>query len=542
MGVWHAAILLLLLAAVVPRPAGTIAVTSVPLFTFRCRRLPLLGAGTLPKESTWYVGQKYYGTANAVKSNGSGWSDLGNFTAGNRAKAAATYQNSYMKSWFAMTTNVAVYPVSSVTNVTCQLRFTGRDASSDPAAGTTTVSGRLYPDGECGTVYGNGSACWVARDWRSCAWLGLVMTRSDHSNHSHVIGAPVVQTMRAFNEKQYWPILRALPPIPKRPTQFPVMDYFSGGDSDLDAALDAVDALSLLGLHGLMANFQQPDIASRLRARGHDIISGGTFVLGAGGTEEHPGLACVSDVNSSCNFHVWDHKHAKDADLINGSQIRQWAESTAAPYLQAGYRGKVSMLAQADEPAWSWDASVPPVQTSPRVRGMWEQYLMKQGLTPAAFGHSQFPPPIGRYAAGAGRGVAAVNCSQSALSPLEARKLYYWSGRFSSYSASEYMRNTTLALQAAFGQKDLGVYANYYNWAGQLFEPSPGSSNDSASMSFDWFEAAKLKAGSTLWTEDWFTDLDSYHWSFLASKLRSAAQDSPYANELNFAGYTVPTR
>ena len=101
-------------------------------------------------------------------------------------------------------------------------------------------------------------------------------------------------------------------------------------------------------------------------------------------------------------------------------------------------------------------------------------------------------------------GVASVNSSQS--SPLTARTLFYWSARFSSYAASQYMRNTTLALQAAFQQPDLGVYANYYNWAGQPYEPAASAtSNDSATMSFDWFEAAKLKAGSILWTVSLFT-------------------------------------
>jgi hypothetical protein len=163
------------------------------------------------------------------------------------------------------------------------------------------------------------------------------------------------------------------------------------------------------------------------------------------------------------------------------------------------------MIAQADEPSWSWDSSVPPVQTSPRVRGMWQRYLKMQGLSPSDLGiHSSSSwdsvIPIGRYEAGAGRGVAAVNGSLATA--IELRRLYYWSARFSSYSAAEYFRNTTLALQAAFGQKDLGVYANYFNWAGQPFEPVASAvSNDSASMSFDWFEAAKLRAGTTLWTE-----------------------------------------
>ena len=371
------------------------------------------------------------------------------------------------------------------------------------------------------------------------------MYRENHTNHSDVTGAPVVQTMRQFNEQQYWPAMRALPPVPTRPKTFPVMDYFMQGDSDLDGALDAVDALSQLGLHGLMGfQFSQPEIARKLRANGHGIISGSSFVLGAGGTEEGNGRACANDVNSSCAFHLWDRKNATDSDLINATQIRKWAEATAAPFLEAGYTdaGQVSMLAQADEPSWSWDASIPPVRTSPRAQAMWQEYLEGQNLAPSDLGHATWGTvvPIGRYEAGSGRGIASVNASTAC--PIELRRLYYWSARFSSYSSADYMRKTTLALEEAFGQKGLGVYANYFNFGGQPFEPSASQgNNDSAAMSFDWFEAAKLRAGTTMWTEDWFIDGDAaaYHWSFLAGKLRSAVQDSPFADELTFAGYTV---
>jgi hypothetical protein len=92
---------------------------------------------------------------------------------------------------------------------------------------------------------------------------------------------------------------------------------------------------------------------------------------------------------------------ATDADLINATQIRAWAEQTAAPFIAAGYTnpGQVSMVAQADEPSWSWDAAVPPVHTSPLVRAMWEQYLKMQGLVPADLGQSTWDAvyPIGRH-------------------------------------------------------------------------------------------------------------------------------------------------
>jgi hypothetical protein len=88
-------------------------------------------------------------------------------------------------------------------------------------------------------------------------------------------------------------------------------------------------------------------------------------------------------------------------------------------------------------------------------------------------------------------------------------------------------------------------YCNWCNWGGQPFAPGDRSSaasgsNNSARMAHDWFEHAALRGGTTLWTEDWFPDEDAYHWSFLISKLRSAAYDSPYADEIDFAGYSVP--
>lgn len=129
--------------------------------------------------------------------------------------------------------------------------------------------------------------------------------------------------------------------------------------------------------------------------------------------------------------------------------------------------------------------------------------------------------------------------------PVEQRRLYYWSARFSSWSASQYFANTTRALQAAFNDPYLGVCkllcpdptagcmdtistpctsvshdqqsrehfvlstdANWFNWGGQPFAPgdmlsAASGSNNSARLSFDWFEHAAMRGGTTLWTEDW---------------------------------------
>ena len=59
-------------------------------------------------------------------------------------------------------------------------------------------------------------------------------------------------------------------------------------------------------------------------------------------------MACSYDKNASCNFHLWDHKNAADADLLNGTEIQEWAQSFAAGFHAAGYKpGEVSMVALA---------------------------------------------------------------------------------------------------------------------------------------------------------------------------------------------------
>lgn len=436
-----------LLAA--PPTARSIEVEDVPLFAFKCRRAAV--DGPMPPKSTFYVGEEYYGTANAVSSNGTGWSAVGNFSAADRAKAAATYQNTYMARWYAMTTTIGVYPVVNNSNISCVLTFIGRDAGAAP---DVTVTGRLYPAGECVPVH---APCAAA--WQSSSWLGLVMYREDHANATNVTGAPVVTTMREFNAQKYWGMLNSLPAIPKRPSRFPFIDSFAGGDSDLDNYLSAVTALSTLGLHGIGAG-TQPEVVARLRALGHNLTTGGTFVLGASGSQERPDEACAFDKNSSCNFHPWDHKLATDADLVNDTEIAEWASSFAAGFAAAGYSPEeITGVAQADEPSWTWDSSVPPVDTSPRVRDMWVHYLRSQGLAPEDIGHTEWGDvlPIGREAAGAGQKVAAINSSQLQPGSLAKRRLFYWTSRFSSWSASQYMANTTRALQEAIGNPKLGV-------------------------------------------------------------------------------------
>jgi hypothetical protein len=53
-------------------------------------------------------------------------------------------------------------------------------------------------------------------------------------------------------------------------------------------------------------------------------------------------------------------------------------------------------------------------------------------------------------------------------------------------------------------------------------------------------EAGRYKAGSMLWTEDWFSEAYASEWSYLAARMRCAARLG--GPEVQFGGYIVPVR
>jgi hypothetical protein len=66
--------------------------------------------------------------------------------------------------------------------------------------------------------------------------------------------------------------------------------------------------------------------------------------------------------------------------------------------------------------------------------------------------------------------------------------------------------------------------------------PAPASDCKADYGSMDWFEAGRLRAGTMLWTEDWFGDSKASEWTYLAARLRSAAK----LGHVQFGGYIVP--
>ena len=72
--------------------------------------------------------------------------------------------------------------------------------------------------------------------------------------------------------------------------------------------------------------------------------------------------------------------------------------------------------------------------------------------------------------------------------------------------------------------------------------------SDEYSLLYFSFLAGRLRAGSVLWTEDWFGDDKASEWSYLGSRLRSAARLGGVRsgakggddNAVGWGGYIVP--
>ena len=124
----------------------------------------------------------------------------------------------------------------------------------------------------------------------------------------------------------------------------------------------------------------------------------------------------------------------------------------------------------------------------------------------------------------------------------------YWSIRFAAFDVVSFYSQATAALIAANGGEAFSIYTNCNNFHGRLFTPGsvhvqPGTgvaTRGADRGGMDWMEAGRYKAGSMLWTEDWFSEAYASEWSYLAARMRCAARLG--GPEVQFGGYIVPVR
>ena len=85
--------------------------------------------------------------------------------------------------------------------------------------------------------------------------------------------------------------------------------------------------------------------------------------------------------------------------------------------------------------------------------------------------------------------------------------------RFVAWDSSRYLAQATRNLESLLAP-EATIYVNWNNMASHWYFPTPGGTGY---VSHDWFEHARERGGTQLWTEDWFGDGQSWQWSYYAA-------------------------
>jgi hypothetical protein len=289
---------------------------------------------------------------------------------------------------------------------------------------------------------------------------------------------------------------------PIRPQHFVLVDRFIGGDDDRLDWREGITNLARLGVTALMV---PPDNIQR------ELLAETGGVKTAGAVYSPPGYAFASQ--NSPNKPV--------------ESPVDWAAALAKPYLASGFASSdVAWFAMSDEPGWYYPSQYAMLRDAPAVE-RFHSYLKANGLQPSDFDQPDW------------QSVTAIGRSQ--FKDLPSKRLFYWTQRFFSWDSSRYFAECSSALERAFSPSLL-VATNWNFFSGRLYVPGAVANNpdkqspDVAMGGQDWFEFARMRGGSVLWTEDWFPDSQAYQWSFYSAKLRSAATKG----NVMFGGYVVP--
>jgi hypothetical protein len=300
--------------------------------------------------------------------------------------------------------------------------------------------------------------------WRGlqgfCDDLGIVVGKQKST------GAPIVETFRGYNARKYWPKFQALPEPKHRIKRFPIMDGFRTGDGDLQAQREALRAASKLGLHGLTLSnpawMQQQELGYKL-----------------------------TSVRSEVALLEWD-LNAPQREAVGN--MSKWAAQVVAPLLHAGYQPSEARGASPihDEPGMAIPRDFPPALGSnaslASVKASWHSFLQAQELTPEQLGGNKWDDIEPSSQGGVGGSHAS----------LEAKRLYYWSLRFVSWSSSSYLAKATHELEKLL-TPETPIYVNWNNMAGHWYYPAGQVDHQiTGQLNHDWFEHARLRGGTML--------------------------------------------
>ncbi|HEU4405401.1 MAG TPA: translocation/assembly module TamB domain-containing protein [Polyangiaceae bacterium] len=307
-------------------------------------------------------------------------------------------------------------------------------------------------------------------------------------------------TTAAYN-RRYWPDFAAAALAEAdRPKRFPVADRLTEPGDELASYREGIAALRSIGVN----TFLVPP-AAPLR----EALAAGDARL-ALSVHAPPGYA-------------FDYK-----GRASPPELDAWAEGLFRPYREAGFRpDDVALFGLADEPGWYFPAAIDDLAASPEGLERFRGYLRARGLTPAELGAARWADvaPLGR----------------SGARDLPTKKRHYWTTRFLSADSSRHYAAATRSVERAI-RPNLPVFTNWNTYGGRLFVAgdvgkNPGAKHPDAAMAgHDWFDFARERGGTMLWTEGWFGDDYAYFWPYYLGKLGSAAARAGLAT----GGYLVP--
>ncbi len=327
--------------------------------------------------------------ASTVQSNGTEWSEQGSFTAADAKKAEGGYPGADLPSWWKG--KVAVITKMAV-------------KTSPHPCGTngslTAVQCELTPSGE----YSESRAPITVEGLLFGGSLGLMLSYGATSGMT----APIM-TMADFNKNRYGKAFAAVS-VKKTPQKFPVVDRCICGDSDWNDWSSCISALNSLGLNGIETDPVNIFDVKMLEMNKQHLTSGGIY--SPPGAEPDSGLS------------------------LNATYMEEWAAKQFANYYTAGFKPEqITTFALADEPGWYFPAEAPEhymnASLGPSAAALkteWEKFLSDKKVT----------------------GLPAIpETNRWQLSGLAAKKLFYWSSRFSSYSSASAFARATAAMEAA---------------------------------------------------------------------------------------------
>ena len=349
--------------------------------------------------------------------------------------------------------------------------------------------------------------------------LTLVIWRDEHEQ-------PHIASSAEYNQR-YWEVFKTISiPEAERPKLFPIVDKFCSVSNDRKEWMDGFSNLARAGFNALslsahpqyLAQYREMLLKAGLHRTAGGIYEpvGGYFDFTA---EKH---AHAPDFATSRKWWVEPGKTTLDT-------IEKWAQARIAPYLNAGFKPEdMAMYFISDEPGWTYPMMFKTLSESPEGLQHFHDYLKAQGLTPADVGAASWEQalPLGR----------------SKAVDLPSRRLFYWTIRFFSWDSARHFANCARALENA-SYPNMPIFANWSSGINRLYSPGASGHNpdttsaDGANGCHDWLEFGRMRGGTMLWTEDWFSDTLAYQWSYFSAVLRCGAEKSGG----QFGGYIVPT-